>query len=115
MSKIWYLEPYYLLNSVLCVIYPIMRLIGLHSKNLLATDTWGFNRESQVIGGIATLIIIKFLRYYTNFKKFLNDAFFYLKCATVILLFVIDKKLAVWYIFLCTGKFYFNFSNLDFV
>jgi hypothetical protein len=99
----WYLKQYYLINYFLCLVYPIFRLIGLRTANLQIKDSWGYDKESHIIMGITSMIVLKFLRYYSGFKKFLNDCFFLLKVGTLLLFIFINPIYASWYFFLCLG------------
>ena len=101
----WFFNKYYIFNSLICLVYPILRIIGLRSLNLQIKDSWGFQRESHIISGILTFIIIKFLKYYSGFKKFLNDIFFLVKFGTLIMLFFIKPVFTFWYLFGCISIF----------
>jgi hypothetical protein len=97
----YYFHQFYIFNFLLCLIYPLIRYYGLTSFQLKLEDTWGFKRENQIITGITTLIIVRYVRYFTNSKKFIHDLFFYIKCGTMIILCFIDIKLCLWYLFAC--------------
>lgn len=101
MSFSKYSQPFYLFNTLICLVYPLIRYVGLTSLYLKIKDTWGYERESQIIFGIGTLIIIKYLRHYTNLDKFLHETYFYFKCGTCFILFFISFKLLSWYLFSC--------------
>jgi hypothetical protein len=99
----WYLQQYYIFNYIICLVYPLFRLFGSKSLYLQIKDTWGYDKESHIIFGITSLIILKFLKYYSGFKKFLNDSLFLIKAGTLILFIFIKPVYAIWYFFFCLG------------
>jgi len=102
MSNFEYIShPYYILNYLLGLIYPLIKYIGMNTPHLQTKDSFGFSREYSVITGIITLIVIRFLRYFTNVKKFVNETIFYIKIGNALALFFIDVRLTCWYIFVC--------------
>ncbi len=97
----FYYTPYFIFNTILALIYPILKTIGLQTVNLQVKDTWGFQREYTILSGILTITILRFLRYFTNMKKFVNDAIFYAKFCNFILFYFFDLRLACWYLCAC--------------
>lgn len=95
-----YLSPFYFVNLVLCLIYPILRNYG-SIINLDIKDTWGFKRENQIVVGAVTIIILRFVRYFSNWKKFIHEFFFYTKLCISILILLINVKIFCWYTFFC--------------
>ena len=57
-----YLSLFYIFNLLLIAIYPLIRNYG-HTFMLNIRDTWGFKRESQIITGILTIILLRFVKY----------------------------------------------------
>jgi hypothetical protein len=97
----WYLNQYYIFNTLICFVYPVLRIYGIKTDNLQLSDSWGYQKESHIITGIGTLIILKFMRHYSGFKKFLNDIYFFTKTGTLFLLIFIKPVFACWYLFGC--------------
>jgi hypothetical protein len=93
-------SPYYITNILLCMIYPTVKYIGMTSPSLLNKDSWGYSREQTLVTGIVTILIIRFLKYYSNLKKFINEIIFYLKLGNILSFYFIDMRLLCWYIFL---------------
>ena len=100
----YFKHPYYLSNFILCLIYPILRYLGVSSNHLKIKDTLGFQKETQIITGVLVLIIVRYIRYFSNFKQFLAEAIFFVKAGTLLTLFFINFKLFAWYGFFCIGK-----------
>jgi hypothetical protein len=100
----WYLHPFYIFNGLLCLIYPIIRYYGINSPHLQIKDSWGYKKESHIFGAFTTLVVLRYARYFSNAKKFINEIFFYSKCGTAMLLFFISGKLACWFLFACAGR-----------
>ena len=73
-----YLNFFYIFNLLLLAIYPIIRNYG-QTFMLNIRDTWGFKRESQIITGILTIILLRFVKYFSSWKKFIHEVFFYCK------------------------------------
>jgi hypothetical protein len=96
-----YANPHYIFNFLICLVYPILRNFGLKTQSLKSEDSWGFQREYSILTGIGTLIILRFLRYFTNLKKYINEIFFYLKLGNGLCFFFVDFRLACWYMFVC--------------
>ena len=95
-----YFSPFYIFNSYLLLIYPILRNYG-NTFLLNIKDSWGFKRENSIIIIVGVIIILRYLKYYTNFKKLLHEIFFYSKLGISFLILMIDYKLFFWYIFCC--------------
>lgn len=95
-----YLSPFYILNIILCLIYPFIRNYG-QTFLLNVKDTWGFKKENTVVTGVAMILIIRYVKYFSNWKKFIHECFFYSKCGISVLTLMIDYKLSLWYMFFC--------------
>jgi len=102
VNREYYSHPYYICNYLLGLIYPFIKYIGINSTSLASKDTWGFTRENSVITGIVTIIILRFLKYFTNTRKLIDEAIFYVKLGNAFALFFIDIRLTCWYLFACT-------------
>ena len=101
MSSKWeYFTPFYIFNIILIFLYPFIRNYG-NTFMLNYKDSWGFKRENSVLTFILTILTIRFLRYFTNWKKYIHEVFFYCKSGIAILTLIIDYKLSLWYMFLC--------------
>ena len=97
----YFCHPHYILNFLIVLVYPILRNFGLKTQVLKSEDSWGFQREYSILTGVSTMIILRFLRYFTNFKKIVTDVFFYLKLGNALCLFFADIRLTCWYLFAC--------------
>lgn len=95
-----YLNLFYIFNILLILVYPFIRNYG-HTFMLNIRDTWGFKRESQIITGILTIILLKFVRNFYSWKKFIHECFFYSKVGIAFMTLFIDYKLSLWYMFAC--------------
>ncbi len=102
----WFLDYYYISNSLLCLVYPLVRYLGLNNENLILNfkDSTGFKMETQILGGIFTILFIRYLRYFTSLKKYVNDIFFYMKCCTLITVGLVNIKILCWYLVACVSK-----------
>lgn len=99
--SLWYLHPYYVINFLLCLVYPLLRKYKLTSDALNFKDSWGYKRENQLICGLTTLVVLRFARYFTNYKKFVNESIFYIKAGNAMILFLIDVRIFCWYLLAC--------------
>jgi hypothetical protein len=97
----YYYNPYHIFNIVLAMVYPILRSTGIKIIHLKTRDTWGFQREYTILTGICTIIILRYIRYFTSMKKFINEVLFYSKCGNLIMFYFIDFRIACWYSFAC--------------
>ena len=100
----WFFHPYYISNFLLCIMYPILRYYKLTSDGLNFKDSWGYTKENHLIAGFLTLIIIRFAKYYSNFKKFINEIIMYAKSGTAMMFFFIDIRILCWYLFTSLSK-----------
>lgn len=101
MSQLsYYINSFHLFNILLCLVYPIIRNYG-QTLMLNVTDTWGFKRETQIITSIIIILILRYVKSYSSFKKYIHEVFFYFKCGIIILTLFIDYKLCCWYVFSC--------------
>ena len=64
-------------------------------------DNWGYQREDSIFTILVTIILLRYIRYFSNWDKFLCEIFFYSKFAISILLFLISRKIFFWYILAC--------------
>ena len=99
MSKNFF-SAYYIFNYLLILIYPILRNSG-NKYMLKKKDNWGYQREDSFLTILVTIILLRYVRYFSNWDKFICEVFFYSKFAISILLFLISKKIFVWYILAC--------------
>lgn len=97
----YYIHPYFIFNFLIGLVYPALRVFGLKTPGLASKDSWGFPREYSIITGILTLIVLRYLRYFTNMKKFVNDVLFFIKCGNAIILYFVDFRIFCWYLFAC--------------
>ena len=67
-----YFSLFYIFNLLLIAIYPFIRNFG-QTFMLNIRDTWGFKRESQIITGILTIILLRFVKYFSSWKKFMKS------------------------------------------
>ena len=93
-------SAYYIFNYLLILIYPILRNSG-NKYMLKRKDNWGYQREDSIITILVTIILLRYVRYFSNWDKFLCEIFFYCKFAISILLFLISRKIFFWYILAC--------------
>ena len=99
MSKNFF-SAYYIFNYLLILIYPILRNSG-NKYMLKKKDNWGYQREDSILTILVTIRLLRSVRYFSNWDKFICEVFFYSKFAISILLFLISKKIFVWYILAC--------------
>ena len=84
MSKNFF-SAYYVFNYLLILIYPILRNSG-NKYMLKHKDNWGYQREDSIITILVTIILLRYIKYFSNWDKFLSEIFFYSKFAISILL-----------------------------
>ena len=101
----FYKHPYYICNFILCLIYPLIRYLEISPYLLYIRDSYGYKKETQIVTGVLVIIVIRYIRYFSNFKQFIADALFYIKTGILIILFFIQLKLFAWYSFACIGNF----------
>jgi len=99
MSKNFF-SAYYVFNYLLILIYPILRNSG-NKYMLKHKDNWGYQREDSIITILVIILLLRYVRYFTNWDKFLCEIFFYCKFAISILLFLISRKIFFWYVLAC--------------
>ncbi len=104
MSNYWYIHPYYIMNYILCLMYPLLRYYKLSSDALNFRDSWGYKRENQLITGLTTLILLRFARYFTNYIKFVNETIFFIKAGTGMIFFLINIRITCWFLLGCFSK-----------
>jgi len=95
-----YFSAYYIFNYLLIAIYPILRNSG-NKYMLKRKDNWGYQREDSIITLLVTIILLRYIKYFSNWDKFFCEIFFYSKFAISILLLLISRKLFFWYILAC--------------
>ena len=95
-----YFSAYYIFNSLLILIYPILRNSG-NKYMLKRKDNWGYQREDSIITILVSIILLRYIKYFSNWDKFICEIFFYCKFAISILLFLISRKIFFWYILSC--------------
>ena len=93
-------SAYFIFNYLLIIIYPILRNSG-NKYMLKRKDNWGYQREDSIFTILVTIILLRYIRYFSNWDKFLCEIFFYSKFAISILLFLISRKIFFWYILAC--------------
>ena len=97
----FYLSAYFIFNVLLIIIYPILRTSG--NKYMLASkNNWGYKKEDSIIGIVVTILLLRYVRYFTNWEKLFCETFFCGKIAISLLLILISRKIAVWYLLACT-------------
>ena len=99
MSKNFY-SAYYIFNYLLIAIYPILRNSG-NKYMLKRKDNWGYQREDSIITILVTIILLRYIKYFSNWDKFFCEIFFYSKFAISVLLALISRKIFFWYILAC--------------
>lgn len=95
-----YFSAYYIFNSLLVLIYPILRNSG-NKYMLKKKDNWGYQREDSILTILVTIILLRYIRYFSNWNKFICEIFFYSKISISILLLLISRKIAIWYLLAC--------------
>lgn len=94
-----YLSSYFISNYVLILIYVIFKLYVENYSNdrrfYLNNTT---EKESHIMFSFLTLILLRYIRYYTNFSMFIHDFLFYSKLAIFSVFIFINYKYAVWYL-----------------
>ena len=99
MSKNFF-SAYYVFNYLLILIYPILRNSG-NKYMLKHKDNLGNQREDSILTILVIILLLRYVRYFTNWDKFLCEIFFYCKFAISILLFLISRKIFFWYVLAC--------------
>lgn len=95
-----YFSAYYIFNYLLIIIYPVLRSSG-NKYMLKKKDNWGYQREDSILTILVTIILLRYVRYFTNWNKFICEIFFYCKFSISILLLLISRKIAIWYLLAC--------------
>lgn len=93
-----FFSAYYFFNLLLISSYPILRASG-NQLILNTKDILGYKKEDSVLTILSLILLLRFLRHFTNWEKFICDIFFYTKCAISCLLILISIKLAIWFLF----------------
>ena len=99
MSK-KYFSAYYIFNSLLLLIYPILRNSG-NKYMIKKKDNWGYQREDSILTILVTILLLRYIRYFTNWDKYISEIFFYSKFSISVLLFLISRKIFFWYLLAC--------------
>lgn len=93
-------SAYYIFNFLLVIIYPILRTSG--SRYVLKNkDIFGFKKEDSILTIVVTILLLRFVKYFSNWEKFLCETILVCKSAISCLLILTSIKLAVWYLFAC--------------
>ena len=123
------MQPYYTVNALAVLVYPVLRVLLFASKaNELLTSPRSIQNASQQLWQYEqqTLLVLELslaVRYYraTTLDAFLAEAFLFSKSGVCWLVWLMDKRLMVWYllanfaIFLVwTQPMYFGADNLEF-
>ena len=95
-----YFSAYYIFNYIMILIYPILRNSG-NRYMLKKKDNWGYQREDSIITILVTIILLRYVRYFSNWNKFICEIFFYCKFSICILLLLISRKIGIWYLLAC--------------
>ena len=95
-----YFSAYNIFNSLLILIYPILRNSG-NRYMLKRKDSWGYQREDSIITILVAIILLRYIKYFSNWDKFLCEIFFFSKFAISVLLLLISRKIFFWYILAC--------------
>ena len=95
-----YFSAYYIFNYLLILIYPILRNSG-NKYMLKRKDNWGYQREDSILTILVTIILLRYIRYFSNWNKFICEFFFYCKFSISVLLLLISRKIAFWYLLAC--------------
>ena len=64
-------------------------------------DNWGYQRENSILTILVTIIMLRYIKYFSNWNKFISETLFYSKFSISILLFLISRKVAIWYLLAC--------------
>ena len=95
-----YFSAYYIFNYLLIIIYPILRNSG-NKYMLKRKDNWGYQREDSILTILVSIILLRYVRNFSNWNKLICEIFFYCKFAISILLLLISRKIAFWYLLAC--------------
>lgn len=95
----WMLKPYYFINLLVALVYPLFRLYQHYYNNKSKTfyQSTTYERESHVILSFFTLICIKYVRYFTSFQQIIYETLFYSKLAFLFLFFLYSYISFFWY------------------
>lgn len=98
----WYFKPYFLANYFLILFtFPLFKYYVEQYKS--NKDFYYENtteRESHILASFATIILIRYFRYFTNFQMLVNDSLFYVKVAYGFIFLFINLKYFIWYMIL---------------
>jgi len=101
-----YLKPYYILNTLLILAYPAVRIYTRRLHFLKEEDTWGYTRENGILFTSLTLMFIRYKKSAT-LDHFLNSLFSIGKLCIAILMLLINIRYCLYYLLACLITFLF--------
>lgn len=60
-----YLHPYYIINTLLVLVYPVHRYLGVDSVFLHQKDWLGYSREMTIVGTFVLFVLLRYKKYCT--------------------------------------------------
>jgi len=99
-----FLQPYYILNILLIVVYPVTRLI--FSMQTKERDMFGYTKEDSILLTLCVILLVKYRKACT-FDHFLTEFFWLGKLAECSLYFFVDFQVCMWYLLACTVIYLF--------
>eukprot|EP00357_Protocruzia_adherens_P007856 CAMPEP_0115017504 /NCGR_PEP_ID=MMETSP0216-20121206/28170_1 /TAXON_ID=223996 /ORGANISM="Protocruzia adherens, Strain Boccale" /LENGTH=261 /DNA_ID=CAMNT_0002388361 /DNA_START=1157 /DNA_END=1942 /DNA_ORIENTATION=+ len=95
-----FLSLYYIVNTLIILIYPIARVRLDQKATLYIEDFYGGNRESQVLFTLVILIFSRLIRE-PSMEAMISKSFLFLKIGFVALFYMIKTRYAVFYAVIC--------------
>lgn len=95
------LQPYYLSNLIVLLLYPLTRALKLiNFRYLDNADEFGLTRENSIFYTIIAFAVIKWFKRYSA-PQFLSDIFFTIKVALITGYVMVDIRIAAAYCTAC--------------
>lgn len=95
------LSMYFLVNAVLVLAYPILRMLTpAGSRSLKHYDAFGFTYENSIIYTVLALALIAYIRSTSN-SQFLLDSLIVGKIGVACLLFMAKFNYCIYYVLIC--------------
>lgn len=98
-----YFKPYYIINTLLLLAYPAIRIYTSRLYFLKEEDTWGYTRENGIMFTSLTLMFIRYKKSAT-IDHFLNSLFSIGKLCIAILLLLINIRYSLYYLLACLSN-----------
>eukprot|EP00958_Prasinococcus_capsulatus_P012846 scaffold1298_cov382-Prasinococcus_capsulatus_cf.AAC.24 len=100
-----FLHPYYTVNTLVVLVYPVLRVLLFMSKGRGLTSPasvrnasaqlWGYEMQTLLV--LVLSLVVRLYRA-TTMDAFIADAFLFCKAGVSWLIWLMDKRLMVWYL-----------------